>query len=53
MKLKIIKPRITKAQLYRHAFNYACNLLVMHGIYKSTISAENSILTKIKKHGDI
>jgi len=53
MKLKIIKPKLDKAKLYRYAFNYACNLLVMHGIYKSTISAENSILTQIKKHGDI
>lgn len=49
MKLKIIKPKIDKAKLYRYAFNEACNMLVMHGIYKSTISAENSILTKIKK----
>ena len=53
MKLKIIKPKINKAKLYRYAFNEACNLLVMHGVYKSTHSAENSILIKIKKNGNI
>lgn len=48
MKLKIIKPKIDRAKLYRHAFNEACNMLVLAGLYKSTASAENSILTKIK-----
>lgn len=50
MRLKIIKPRIDKKKLYRYAFNEACNLLVMHGIYKSTISAENSILKRVKNN---
>jgi hypothetical protein len=52
MKLKIIKPKIDKAKLYRFAFNEACNILVRGGYYKTTMSAENSILTKIKKHGN-
>jgi hypothetical protein len=53
MKLKIIKPKIDKATLYRFAFNEACNILVRAGFYKSTRSAEFSILTRIKKHGNI
>ena len=48
MKLKIIKPKIDKAKLYRYAFNEACNMLVMAGFYKSTHSAENSIIKIIK-----
>jgi hypothetical protein len=53
MKLKVIKSKIDKAKLYRYAFNEACNMLVNAGFYKSTISAENTILTKIKNHGII
>ena len=49
MKLKVIKPKIDKAKLYRHAFNEACNMLVMAGFYKSTTSAEQSILRNVKK----
>jgi len=48
MKLKVIKPKIDKAKLYRYAFNEACNMLVLAGLYKSTSSAENSILKRIK-----
>lgn len=43
MKLRWIKQKIDKCKLYRYAFNEACNLLVMHGVYKSTMSAENTI----------
>ena len=53
MKLKIIKPAVDKKKLYRLAFNEACNMLVRAGLYRSTHSAENSILINIKKHGDI
>jgi hypothetical protein len=49
MKLKIIKNKIDKKSLYRQAFNNACNLLVINGIYKSTKSAENTILKRSKK----
>ncbi len=48
MKLKWIKPKINKARLYRYAFNEACNMLVRAGIYKSTHSAEKSILDIVK-----
>ena len=53
MKLKVIKPKIEKVKLYRLAFNDACNMLVRAKVYKTTKSAENSILTNIKKHGNI
>lgn len=53
MKLKAIKPKPDKAKLYRLAFNIACNILVRAGFYKSTASAEHSILIKILKHGNI
>jgi hypothetical protein len=53
MKLKIVKPKIDKAKLYRYAFNIACNVLVMEGYYKSTKSAEQSILRIVKKNGII
>ena len=49
MKLKIIKPKLDKAKLYRHCFNEACNMLVLAGLYKSTRSAENSIRILIKQ----
>lgn len=49
MKLKIIKPKIDKAKLYRYAFNEACNMLVRAGFYKSTHAAENSIIKKVKE----
>ena len=53
MKLKYLKETISKERLYRAAFNEACNMLVLNRIYKSTMSAENSILSKIKKSYNI
>jgi hypothetical protein len=53
MKLKYLKETINKEKLYRLAFNEACNLLVINGFYKSTYSAENSILMRIKKTYDV
>lgn len=50
MKLKFIKPKIDKAKLYRYAFNEACNMLVRAGYYKSTYSAEISIIKKVKQN---
>lgn len=52
MKLKPIKERISKEKMYRLAFNEACNLLVINGFYKSTRSAEGSILSMIRKTFD-
>jgi hypothetical protein len=49
VKLKPIKPKIDKVRLYRIAFNMVCNMLVERGYYKSTVSAEQTILRKIKK----
>jgi len=49
MKLKVIKQKIDKAKLYRYAFNVACNILVTKGCFKSTQSAEQSILRTVKK----
>jgi len=49
MKLKLLKETISKEKLYRLAFNEACNMLVIHGYYKSTHSAEGAILCRIKK----
>ncbi|MFA5195575.1 MAG: hypothetical protein WC401_07235 [Bacteroidales bacterium] len=49
MEPKIIKPKVDKAKLYRLAFNIACNVLVHEGYYKSTKSAEASILRLAKK----
>lgn len=49
MKLKFFKETINETQYYRLAFNEACNLLVINGIYKSTISAETTITKKIRK----
>ena len=49
MKLKVIKPKIDKAKLYRYAFNIACNILVHENYYISTKSAEQSILRETKK----
>lgn len=49
MRLKFIKPKIDKVKLYRYAFNEACNILVRTGYYKSTLSAEITILKKVKK----
>ena len=49
MKLKPIKEKINKEKMYRLAFNEACNLLVINGFYKSTYSAEGSIIARIKK----
>lgn len=48
MRLKFIKPPIDKSKLYRIAFNRACNILVKAGYYKSTLSAEASILKQVK-----
>ena len=53
MKLRYLKETISKEKMSRLAFNEACNVLVMHGLYKSTYSAENSILTQIKKSFNI
>jgi len=49
MKLKLVKESISKEKLYRLAFNEACNILVINGLYKSTYSAEGAIIGRIKK----
>jgi len=49
MKLEIIKSQSDKIKLYRYAFNNACNILVINKIYKSTKSAENTILKRVKQ----
>ena len=49
MKLRPIKQKPDKAKLYRLAFNIACNILVNEGYYKSTVSAEQTILRLVKK----
>ena len=48
MKLRFFRPEIEKKVLYRVAFNEACNMLVRNGFYKSTQSAEMSIMRKVR-----
>lgn len=49
VKLQIIKQEISKETLYKLAFKEACDMLVRTRWYKTNASAENSILTLVKK----